>query len=482
MMEGSDEGSTCPLKCCKRGEGGVTERHEWGSVGGIRRCQCPVCRCPCNKLMYASDWQRIGLAQLRKSRLGSNESTGEEQLSQFLGQTMFAAHQALRDVRHIGDKQGWELQSQSQQFQENVFNAAAAEHVVRQSGNLGSNAIQLMQNRFGRQTTVTLPGGQQFDTNFITANSDAHVRNNRIAGASNANSGTAQLPPGMTDRLNPDYSTLSEPFCQAAKNPNNFSAAVDSFRNSFMNQPNMHSTSAVSASTAAASAAPASNAVMDSSYFDFVMTEDEQAQFAMQDSLESFEQNKYARLEDHGGKMPAQKQPDLVDLCNDGNTPVPNRIDPVQHPSTMSTIGTTYQLSSTQEGSALLSSFNAAGEQGMQRTSSSSAVDKQKRRRNNALEGFAKIEKINSSHMHNHKDPKSLTKTEKAQRKAAKKRKKQILELKKQGPDHIEDAMRDMIGPGDITLSQGVLDASPNTMIFRYDNTWKSDSESEEED
>lgn len=140
MMEGADDGCTCPLNCCKRGGGGVTERHGWVSVGGIRKCQCPVCQCPCNKLMYAKDWQRIGLAQLQKARLGPNEPSGQEQLSQFLGQTMHAAQQALRDVRHIGEKQGWELQSQ--QFQGNVFNAAAAEHVVRQTGNLGSNAIQ----------------------------------------------------------------------------------------------------------------------------------------------------------------------------------------------------------------------------------------------------------------------------------------------------------------------------------------------------
>jgi hypothetical protein len=60
--------------------------------------------------MYAKDWQRIGLAQLQKARLSPNEPSGQEQLSQFLGQTMHAAQQAL-----------WELQSQSQQLQENVL-------------------------------------------------------------------------------------------------------------------------------------------------------------------------------------------------------------------------------------------------------------------------------------------------------------------------------------------------------------------------
>jgi len=56
-----------------------------------------------------------------------------------------------------------------------------------------------------------------------------------------------------------------------------------------------------------------------------------------------------------------------------------------------------------------------------------------------ALESFAIIQKmINSSHMHNYKDPKALTRTDKAQRKAAKKRKTQMLELRKKGHDDIE--------------------------------------------
>ena len=102
MMEGSDAGSSCPMKCCKVGEGGDTERYEWILVGNMKVCQCPLCRSPCNKLFYADIYQRIGLALARKARQPTNEVPPEQQVSQFIGQSITAGYQAVADTEHAG--------------------------------------------------------------------------------------------------------------------------------------------------------------------------------------------------------------------------------------------------------------------------------------------------------------------------------------------------------------------------------------------
>ena len=207
---------------------------------------------------------------------------------------------------------------------------------------------------------------------------------------------------------------------------------------------------------------------------DLVMTEEEQETFARHASLEE----SFAQREDHGGKMSAQQKPALIDLCNDGKTPPPKRIRPTQHPSTMSTMGSYLTASnSNQAGSALLSTFNDVGSQGMQRSASLSASEVEKIRCNNALTGFSRIEKFNRSFMHNDKDRKSLTNTEKAQRKAAKARKNKITAVKKGGEVDIVDTMGEMVGRNEVTLSQGDNILTPNTAMVRFDRAKSSDSE-----
>ena len=235
--------------------------------------------------------------------------------------------------------------------------------------------------------------------------------------------------------------------------------------------------SALSASAAAASAAGSNVVTIGASHSgqsDLVMTEEEQETFARHASLE----DSFAQREDHGGKMPAQQKPALIDLCNDGKTPPPKRIRPTQHPSTMSTMGSYLTASnSNQAGSALLSTFNDVGSLGMQRSASLSAAEVEEIRCNNALTGFSRIEKINRSFMHNDKDPKSLTKTEKAQRKAAKACRNKITAVKKGGKVDIVDTMGEMVGRNEVTLSQGDNILTPNTAMVRFDRAKSSDSE-----
>jgi len=79
-----------------------------------------------------------------------------------------------------------------EQFRNDIFYAAAAGNIVRQSGDqLSSSALQLLQDNLGRGTNVTVPDGQSFDTNYITSNPNAHTRNNRMTGSLNATARTA---------------------------------------------------------------------------------------------------------------------------------------------------------------------------------------------------------------------------------------------------------------------------------------------------
>jgi len=488
MMEGSDAGSSCPMKCCKVGEGGDTERYGWIQEGNMRVCQCPLCRCPCNKLFYADDFQRIGLALAMKARQSTNEVPPELQVSQFIGQAITAGYQAVADTESAGRRNQWNLPN-NEQYRNDIFYAGAAGNIVRQSGDqLSSSALQLLQDNFGRGTNVTLPGGQSFDTNYITSNPNAHARNNRMTGSLNTTARTAaaaQFPPGMDDRLNIDYTNMNEPYQQAALDPNNLSSSIENVRRGIGNHPTMHTgsnttastSSALSASAAAASAAGSNVVTIGASHSgqsDLVMTEEEQETFARHASLEE----SFAQREDHGGKMSAQQKPALIDLCNDGKTPPPKRIRPTQHPSTMSTMGSYLTASnSNQAGSALLSTFNDVGSQGMQRSASLSAAEVEKIRCNNALTGFSRIEKFNRSFMHNDKDRKSLTNTEKAQRKAAKARKNKITAVKKGGEVDIVDTMGEMVGRNEVTLSQGDNILTPNTAMVRFDRAKSSDSE-----
>lgn len=470
MMEGSDDCSSCPMKCCKVGEGGGdTERYGWIQVGNIKVCQCPLCLCPCNKVFYAGDFQRIGLALARKARQSTNEVPPEQQVSQFMGQAITAGFQAVNDIEHAGERNGWNLPN-NEQYRSGIFYAGAAENMVRQSGDqLNSSALQLLQKSLGRGTNVTLPGGHSFDTNYITSNPNAHARNNRMTGSLNttARTAAAQPPPGMEDRLNIDYTNMNEAYRQAALDPINLSSSIENVQHRIGNHP---TTASTSSSAPSASAVTASHSGQSD---DLAMTEEEQETFAMHASMEE----SFAQREDHGGKMPAQQKPALIDLSNDGKTPPPKRICHTQHPSTMSTMRS-FQTASTsnQGGSALLPTFNDIGSQSL------SEADVEKVRCNNARKGFSRVEKINRAFMHNDKDPKSLTKIQKAERKAAKARKKKITAVKKGGDVDIVDTMGEMIGPNEVTLSQGDNILTPNTTVLRFDRANQSSDSEEEED
>ncbi len=309
----------------------------------------------------------------------------------------------------------------------------------------------------------------------------------------------------MNFNLEIDDSNMSEPFLQAAKNPDNLGATLANLEEGIRtgNRPNVRtgsvpaafassrpnaqhsaSTSASSSSAATAtagSAAAASNYMMFGSagyddYFVPGMTEDEHMRKARSASIA-------AQSDDHGGKMPHTI--DLLDDDDDdGETPPPpSRIQQTQHPSTMSTMGShSYPstLSQGQGGSALLSTFNAAGSQVMQgQGTKKSGAERTAYRKEVANDMFDKILKGNSYNMHNNIEKDSRTTPQKRQRVEAKKRKKKLVEDEGKGDAHKVGLMRDLIGRGEQTLSQGGPELSTPTLLKRFDRARASDSEEE---
>ena len=200
------------------------------------RPTCPICRCKCNKLFYIKDIPRITLALLRpgRSALMKRGPTPQEEIGNFLGRCMHAGMQAMNDVGAIqeqhrtNDIAAGRPVSSVADVPPDVFFGAAAENAVRTADNLSSDAVQHLQDKFGRKTDVTLPDGGPFDTRRITANSNAHSRNNRIPIPGQSTNTVAR---GMVDRLKIDYSNLSTQFKTASLNPSNLSNAVTELGN-----------------------------------------------------------------------------------------------------------------------------------------------------------------------------------------------------------------------------------------------------------
>ena len=521
QREGTDEGTTCPMKCCKVGEGGASERYVWEFRGALKVCTCPVCQCPCNKLFHVSDRQRIALALIQRAGQIGNTISGAEQTSQFIAQAFVAGHQAVSDASAVSRANAWGNVDTDPQMQRDIFYAGAAGLVVRQGENLlDSNGIQHLQRNCGRVTDVTLPSGDRFDTNRITNNQNAHARNNRMNGSLNR-TGTAstQIPPGMTSQLEIDYSRLSRPFQQAALNPNNTSSAIQgicnqigasintsaavsasSHRNNLPPAASSASAAAAASSASAAAAAASHDETFASSMDQFVLqgvSEEEQIRKAIEASA-------HAQKPDHGGKLSPQPQQqdqsDMIDLCDD-TTPSPplGHVGTAQHPSTMSTMGMTTTLDQGDGGSTtrLLSTFNAAGSQGSTHDaagsqgtshdaagsqgtthdgSTMSAAQRNVIRGEVAQRMWNNVENANAQQMHTDTPKDKLTTPQRKERNAAKKRRKQLEAVEEGGDRAIMRKARELIGRNEPTLSQGGPSLTPNTLLNRFDNA-QSDSE-----
>ena len=95
------------------------------------------------------------------------------------------------------------------------FYINTAEIAARTGGQLSSAGRETLRKGFGRGTTVTLPGGDLFDTKAVTANRNAHKRNNRIPTNSGSNGGRDPLLPGMVDKYQPNLRNVTDVYQSA---------------------------------------------------------------------------------------------------------------------------------------------------------------------------------------------------------------------------------------------------------------------------
>ena len=103
-QHGSDNGSTCIIKC-RRGKSLTTPdgtclpvgpRYQWDQFEG---CTCPVCKCQCNKISNVKDFAQIVLALAQQLNVlsGQEPSTGT-QLQALLGSAMTNGIRAASDA------------------------------------------------------------------------------------------------------------------------------------------------------------------------------------------------------------------------------------------------------------------------------------------------------------------------------------------------------------------------------------------------
>ena len=224
VREGSDIGSLCFMRCRVKDDDDARHpadraeddlpRYPWemSSRTHRKRCSCPYCKSQCNKRFKIADFQAIALRLIARSKLAKNSKTGEEITAGFIN-TVMANAMSSTSTALKGSKRGKE--GASTVDARDVFATNAGSAAVRLSHSLPSNAVESMQQGMGRDTTVTLPCGQRFDTRLIGDPVGKHGKNNRLPGQDSAVLESAA--PGMLDRLQPKYDNVTEEFASAAK-------------------------------------------------------------------------------------------------------------------------------------------------------------------------------------------------------------------------------------------------------------------------
>ena len=125
--------------------------------------------------------------------------------------------------------------------------------------------------------------------------------------------------------------------------------------------------------------------------------------------------------------------------------------------------------------SSLLPSFNASA--------SRNATERAAARTNNAMLSLDNMVTYNNKKMHNDKRKSELSTPEKEERKEAKMRKKKYLKpLQLADEKEVTAKMRQLVGPGEPTLSQTPLKSTPNKLMTTLKNAWSDDDSSSDEE
>ena len=178
-----------------------------------KQCVCPHCVSQCNKRFRICDFQSISLRLIARKKLQSvveGTVTGEQETSRFLNTIMATAISGTSTVLRGGGREHGQQQDAG-----DVLATNAASATVRLGISFSLKGLEALQKGVGRDTVVTLPGGQRFNTRLI-GDDGKHGKNNRLPGQG-GNNDTTVIAPGMVSRLCPNFENVTADFAEAAK-------------------------------------------------------------------------------------------------------------------------------------------------------------------------------------------------------------------------------------------------------------------------
>jgi hypothetical protein len=328
-----------------------------------------------------------------------------------------------------------------------------------------------MQKQFGQSTEVILPNpnGNTINTTMLgSSRINLHTNNNRLGVSESTN---IMYLPGMKSHQEPDFTNVSESVVVAAQQP----TIADSFLSPLFSAAARGGAPAAAAAASTVSITPstaASSQIERDRQFAIQLQsgEDTRARAEAAATPAQSQINVYAAMDNGGGKMGSQQQPCIY---LDGREPTPPSTG-VSH----LTAGTATQAMGGRimdAASSLLPSFNASA--------SRNATERAAARTNNAMLSLDNMVTYNNKKMHNDKRKSELSTPEKEERNEAKMRKKKYLKpLQLADEKEVTAKMRQLVGPGEPTLSQTPLKSAPNTLLTRLKNAWSDDDSSSDEE
>ena len=222
MMENSDVGSSCPIRCIECKVSG--KRFPFSQIAP-RRCTCPVCSCECNKAYYVDQIPKL-LLMTRKFTLddepvekmaakGNEPASSLGWLSKCVSSGVEAGIEAISSVEKTG-REPWNKISPAVKSETMARTNAAvyshmAEAMSQEAKFMNYQQVQHLRSLLPTPTTnVTLPSGDVLNTAALTKSANQHSRNNGLGVVQ-----SSSYQPGMMNNQDFDLSNPRQPYLRA---------------------------------------------------------------------------------------------------------------------------------------------------------------------------------------------------------------------------------------------------------------------------
>ena len=226
VSRNSDTCSTCPIKCTDSTTG---SRYTFG--GTPPSCQCPVCKCTCTAAYFVEDFHKLSIdISIQKANEGKTESELDKSntnVNAFLNTMFINAKKSMTPTENDIKNNSCcftksSLASASKRSADNIDDSqnryfeSMALNIARE-GPLLTTPVdrRRLGSEFGASTIVTLPDGNAFNTRVLGHQKDGHAINNNLLGDLSRVSPSTPFP-GMTSRLEIDFSQPTDDFIKAA--------------------------------------------------------------------------------------------------------------------------------------------------------------------------------------------------------------------------------------------------------------------------